>query len=91
LFTPNGDNSNDLFIVHAECITDINVKVFDRSGNLVYEATTVEQATRIGWDGKLGGKEQPAGKYIWRIEGKCANGLPLLYQGKNSGTINLFR
>ncbi|MCU0443577.1 MAG: gliding motility-associated C-terminal domain-containing protein [Microscillaceae bacterium] len=91
LFTPNGDKNNDVFIVHAECIADINVKVFDRSGNLVYEARTVEQATQIGWDGTLGGREQPTGKYIWRIEGKCANGLPLLYQGKNSGTINLFR
>jgi gliding motility-associated-like protein len=91
LFTPNGDGSNDKFIVHAECIADINVKVFDRSGNLVYEARTVEQATQIGWDGTLGGREQPAGKYIWRIEGRCANGAPLLYQGKNSGTINIFR
>jgi gliding motility-associated-like protein len=91
LFTPNNDNNNDVFLVHAECIADINVKVFDRAGNLVYEATTVEQATKIGWDGNHNGKPQPNGMYLWQIEGKCSNGLPLLFQGKNKGKINLFR
>ncbi len=91
LFTPNQDRSNDIFIVHGTCIQEIDLRVFDRDGNLVYRAETIEQATRIGWDGRHNGKEQPAGKYLWTIEGSYTNGSPLKYQGRSQGMINLFR
>ena len=91
LFTPNNDGQNDRFWVHGKGIAEINLKIFDRAGNLLYEANTVEQATQIGWDGTHEGATQPAGMYIWQISGKFSNGQPLSYEGKKKGKINLFR
>ncbi|MDX2301965.1 MAG: gliding motility-associated C-terminal domain-containing protein [Microscillaceae bacterium] len=91
LFSPNGDDRNDTFLVHGECIKEITLRVFDRAGNLVYEANTVEQATKIGWDGTHQGADQPMGKYLWTIEGKSTTGQDLKFEGKTRGLINLFR
>jgi len=91
LFSPNGDGSNDKFIVHAKGISNIDLRVFDRAGNLLYRTTDVTQATEIGWDGKSNGQEQPIGMYVWAIEGKFANGNPIKYKNKDTGEINITR
>ena len=91
LFSPNGDRNNDTFLVHGECIREITLRVFDRAGNQVYIATSVEQATQIGWDGKHEGVDQPHGKYLWTIEGTSTTGNELKFEGKTRGLINLFR
>lgn len=91
LFSPNNDNRNDRFIVHGECIQEIVLQVFDRAGNLLYETDDIIEATQVGWDGVHNGKDQPAGKYLWRISGSSISGEPLLYEGRDSGLVNLFR
>ncbi|MBI9067775.1 MAG: gliding motility-associated C-terminal domain-containing protein [Salinivirgaceae bacterium] len=54
VFTPNGDNKNDLFIpitpfdVVDNYIDKIDLKMYSRWGNLVFETTN----PRIEWDGK---------------------------------------
>lgn len=40
-------------------------KVFNRWGQLVFSTTQLN----TGWDGRWGGVEQPAGTYVWMIEG----------------------
>lgn len=91
LFSPNADGNNDRFIIHGECISEVILQVFDRTGNLVYEATTLEEATQIGWDGTHNGKAQPIGKYLWSLRGKTTDGQSLQFQGRNTGPINLLR
>src|SRR6202000_2251683 len=50
VFTPNGDNSNDLFFVHAANLTSISAQIFDRWGNKVYDLDS--STGNIAWDGK---------------------------------------
>ncbi len=63
-FTPNGDGINDLFRVPA--ITPVIIEkfsVFNRWGGLVFTGTGAD-----GWDGRLDGKPQAAGTYMWMVE-----------------------
>ncbi len=70
----NGDGQNDAFIV--DCITNFpnnNVKIFNRSGILVYEMDGYNNADKsfrgIGLDGLyLGGKELPVGTYFYIVD-----------------------
>jgi gliding motility-associated-like protein len=39
--------------------------VFNRWGQMIFSTTRQHE----GWDGSVGSKEQPAGIYIWMIEG----------------------
>ncbi len=56
-FTPNGDISNDLFVPRVNrFIDEIDLKVYNRWGNLVYETTDPS----INWDGNTSGGAQLA-------------------------------
>ena len=48
VFTPNGDDVNDLFIVRANGVDPIEISIYSRTGTLVYS----EKAPIIVWDGK---------------------------------------
>jgi gliding motility-associated-like protein len=49
VFTPNGDNNNDLFIpLPYRYVKDIDIKIYDRWGLLMFETTDPD----ILWDGK---------------------------------------
>lgn len=63
-FTPNGDGFNDLFtpILPYRFIDHIEMKIFDRWGNLVFET----EDPMINWDGKnLQGKDVAEGVYYY--------------------------
>jgi gliding motility-associated-like protein len=61
-FTPNNDGHNDLFRpVFAGPTSDYRLVVYDRWGRLVFES----KDPSAGWDGTTGGREQPAGAYVW--------------------------
>ncbi|HEX7415048.1 MAG TPA: gliding motility-associated C-terminal domain-containing protein, partial [Bacteroidia bacterium] len=48
VFTPNGDNINDIFFITATGISNLDCKVYDRWGLLLHEWTGIGG----GWDGK---------------------------------------
>lgn len=91
LFTPNGDNANDRFMVMAQNVATIEFKIFDRRGELIYETADVNEATQVGWDGTKEGEEQPSGAYIWTISGTTTSGASLDFNGKKTGVIKLVR
>ncbi|HEV7782704.1 MAG TPA: gliding motility-associated C-terminal domain-containing protein, partial [Chitinophagaceae bacterium] len=65
-FTPNNDGKNDKFTPFPVGIKSYNYfRVFNRWGQPVFSTTRLND----GWDGKLGGRDQPAGTYVWMIEG----------------------
>ncbi|MBK6384693.1 MAG: gliding motility-associated C-terminal domain-containing protein [Chitinophagaceae bacterium] len=65
-FTPNGDGKNDKFTPFPVGIKSYKYfRVFNRWGQLIFSTTKLHD----GWDGKLGGREQPSGAYVWMIEG----------------------
>jgi gliding motility-associated-like protein len=86
VFTPNGDNSNDIFFIKAANLSEISATIYDRWGNKVYELTT--DKGNIAWDGKnLTGKEAPDGTYFYIITAKGKDGQA--YDSK--GTVSLYR
>jgi gliding motility-associated-like protein len=86
VFTPNGDNSNDIFFVNTANLDEITALIFDRWGNKIYELTT--NKGNIAWDGKSNtGKEAPDGTYFYVITAKGKDGVN--YETK--GTVSLFR
>jgi gliding motility-associated-like protein len=67
-FTPDGDGVNDAFypVVQGADPTDFHFYIYDRWGEVVFEAHSPEKAR---WDGSVKG-DRSAGKtdvYVWRF------------------------
>jgi gliding motility-associated-like protein len=70
VFSPNNDNFNDYFKVTTQNTKEFNLRIFDRSGQLVYESKNYgEHASSKGWDGKSldKGHDMPIGSYFINI------------------------
>ncbi|CAN5494741.1 hypothetical protein BH23BAC1_BH23BAC1_50750 [soil metagenome] len=63
-FTPNGDGLNDEFIAKGKYIKDLNMKIFNRWGELVYFSDNVLE----GWQGNYRGSPAPEGTYVYKVE-----------------------
>ena len=71
-FSPNGDGINDVWhIPYLDSYSGTDVKVFNRYGELVYEAA----GRSIAWDGKYKGKPLPSGSYVWALNAGALNKL----------------
>jgi gliding motility-associated-like protein len=58
VFSPNGDNVNDLFFIeNLEAFKDVNLKIFNRWGRLLYESKDYQNT----WDGG----NAPDGTYFY--------------------------
>jgi gliding motility-associated-like protein len=65
-FSPNNDGINDTFRILGippENITDFNIQIFDRWGQVVFETNDIGTS----WDGSYKGKPCPAEVYNWVI------------------------
>ncbi|NOS94002.1 MAG: T9SS type B sorting domain-containing protein [Cyclobacteriaceae bacterium] len=92
LFTPNGDGKNDEVKIYGlTAARELRFLIYNRDGVLVYESTSLSQATAQGWNGTTNGTQQSAGVYYWKIEGTLPNGQPLRLNGKTKGSILLVR
>lgn len=63
-FSPNGDGVNDILYVRGAAIDQVDFKVYNRFGELVFETTDIN----IGWDGKYNGKPQEMEAYAWVLD-----------------------
>jgi gliding motility-associated-like protein len=62
VFSPNGDGSNDVFFIDNMYLSTLNVKIFNRWGNLMHEITDPAGT----WDGNTpDGKEASDGVYFF--------------------------
>ena len=62
VFTPNGDGINEYFIIKTGSTVHLQIKIYSRSGLLVYEG----EGTEIVWDGKSpSGVELESGIYYY--------------------------
>ncbi|MBI5857634.1 MAG: gliding motility-associated C-terminal domain-containing protein [Sphingobacteriales bacterium] len=83
-FTPNADGKNDKLTPFPVGIASIKYfRVFNRWGQMIFSTNTLHE----GWDGKLGGVEQPTGIYIWTVEGITKTNKII----KKKGTVSLIR
>jgi len=85
-FTPNGDGQNDRLLVHGRAPTQIlRFQVFDRWGELVYQAQDFEvNEPEAGWDGDFRGKPTAPGVYIWRAVARFPDGTEESFQGQTT-------
>ncbi|MDP4260881.1 MAG: gliding motility-associated C-terminal domain-containing protein, partial [Bacteroidota bacterium] len=64
-FTPNNDGLNDyLYPLNALKAENLDFKVFDRWGQMVFHSTDWRQK----WDGKINGVQQATNVYIWTLD-----------------------
>ena len=65
VFTPNGDGTNDYFVVDNHGIETLNMLIFNRWGAKVYEWNTTQNA----WDGTgLDGEDVADGVYYYILD-----------------------
>jgi gliding motility-associated-like protein len=83
-FTPNGDGANDVVRPIAVGMTTIEYfRIYNRWGQLVF-STTINGK---GWDGRINGKEQGTGVYVWVVKGTDFTGKVVAAKG----TVTLIR
>ena len=65
-FTPNGDGKNDYWQMYGNmsALKQVDVMVFDRIGEKVFESTDIN----FKWDGTFKGQAAPLGVYVYAIK-----------------------
>ena len=84
IFTPNGDGSNDNFVIKNIEYWDINLQVFNRWGNEVYNVDNYQN----NWDGRCKANPLSDGTYFYIIKAKG------LYSGREKeykGSVMIMR
>lgn len=66
-FTPNGDGLNDTYRPVYRGMENVELKVFDTWGNLIYFESGAELE---GWNGSIKGSRAENGNYLYRINAK---------------------
>ena len=76
-FSPNGDGENDILYVRGAAIAKLDLKIFNRWGQLVFETTSQQ----IGWDGTYNGQPQPVEAYAYVLDVSFIDGTAKLLKG----------
>lgn len=77
VFTPNGDGNNDVFYVRGHYIDEVEIFVFDRWGNEVFQSNDIN----IGWDGYYKGKLSSPDVFGYVAKIKCLGGEEVVLKG----------
>lgn len=82
VFTPNQDGVNDYYLVSGKGITEYNIVILNRWGNVVFEADDINSP----WDGTSNGNPCKDGVYFYNIKAKS---LSQEYNKQGHITINV--
>ncbi|MHB1921220.1 MAG: DUF7948 domain-containing protein [Chitinophagaceae bacterium] len=82
-FSPNGDGINDVFLVKGFGISEFDLQIFNRWGQLVFESRDPNR----GWDGRFRGVMQPMDVYGYALRIGFSDGT----RATKSGSITLLR
>jgi gliding motility-associated-like protein len=69
-FTPNNDGVNDVWFPVFDQLDEIQISIFNRWGEKVFESIELEK----GWDGTFAGKICPEDTYIYLIKAEDMDG-----------------
>ncbi len=85
VFSPNGDNINDLVWIHGskEEVTQINIfQIYDRWGNRVFENTLFQPNDQSkAWDGMFQNQKCNPGVYVYWAEVELIDGQKWIIRG----------
>lgn len=82
-FTPNGDNVNDRLVAIMRNVQKLEMRVYNRWGELVYQNNNLVPGD--GWDGTFKGIQQPVGTYVYTYHVTYINGV--VADEKGSATL----
>ncbi|MBE0653286.1 MAG: gliding motility-associated C-terminal domain-containing protein [Bacteroidales bacterium] len=92
VFSPEGLEANRYFKVKFKSIKEFHIRIYSRTGNLVYKADVTDMYGWEGWDGNIMNSNRPAqpGVYYYVIE---ATGYDEVRynRGPYKGAVHLFR
>jgi gliding motility-associated-like protein len=82
-FTPDGNNTNDIFKPVIYDVNNYEFVIYNRWGEMFFKTTN----TKEGWNGRYKGRQSPDGVYLWKI--RYTNHLEIneIYHG----SFTLFR
>lgn len=83
IFSPNGDGENDYLMVLGNGIANVEMYVYDRFGQIVFQSIDLEDQ----WDGTFKGQNVDQGTYTYLVKVTQING----YQELLQGTVQLVR
>ena len=70
-FSPNGDGENDVLYLRGMEIAELDFKVFNRWGEVVFETSDIN----IGWDGAYNSEPLDADVFVYTLGLKYASGV----------------
>jgi gliding motility-associated-like protein len=83
IFSPNGDGNNDEFGVYGKCVVGMEMNIFDRWGELVFETTDHKKT----WNGMFRGEIMNPGTFVYTVKLNFLDGTFI----RKGGNINLVR
>jgi gliding motility-associated-like protein len=83
-FSPNKDGQNDIIFVKGYGIEEIEFRIYNRWGQLIFESNDIN----VGWDGTFKGVPQEAEVYVYTLKAKFKNGVET---DLRKGNITLLR
>jgi len=93
VFTPNGDGTNDEFVVKFWSMQSIEIDIYNRWGKRVHHWESGDVRgfentwTETVWDGRLGGRYASPGVYYYTVMGEGRDGE----KRRKHGFVHLFR
>ncbi|MDB9702162.1 gliding motility-associated C-terminal domain-containing protein [Flavobacteriales bacterium] len=83
IFSPDGNGVNDILFVDGKNIQQVQLMIYNRWGNLVFQSNSVAE----GWDGNFKGKPVNQGVFVYIVTGRFKDGKDF----DQKGTITLIR
>lgn len=78
VFSPNGDGINDVLYVYGPGITGLEMEIFDRWGEKVFQTKDIS----TGWDGKFNSRKMNPGVFVYQANLKFGNGYTQSVKGE---------
>lgn len=76
-FSPNGDGKNDIWRIRGQSIEAVDIVVYNRWGQLVFETTNPQQ----GWDGRFEGQPAEGEVFGYYARVWCKGGEEIIRSG----------
>ncbi len=76
-FSPNNDGTNETFRPYGKNVKSIELRIYNRWGEKVYETNDINE----GWDGKFKDKLCDPAVFVYTVEAEFVDGYRQVYKG----------